>query len=522
MTQPNLYHPTDAANYDSLSRWAGKTEDDWRRELGRRHTSHWTQAERGLGKVRNVGFLMEIATGDEDGNPHDLASFINSLLRHRRPVPAVQGAAVVDTNPNLIFSPNFPTSGTIVSDMDWTWDNSAGRDSVGSAKVVASGYLSELVSNEIDAVEGQKLDLSVWAKWSGLSYTGTDPIVLGVTLYLNHEEVGSEDLASFASPAASQDWTELSYTSYEVPAGCDELRLRLKIGGNLASGSVWFDDAEVIKHQAGSGYIGSLIDRTIQGLENIDDNNWGLDDLLVSMLNQFRTTTDHATRIALLESLNTTGNKINDEFLRTAGTLGANWNVTYTGAGSGTWETDGDYAFWNNAGFADREARGRYIGSPSTTATDTQKIVAILGSKGGNGVFGAHSHVDLYGRMDTGETNWIRARFSSNGDVTITRSLAGVKTDLATAAGWVPIFNPDGPKPVGAGATIILLCGTGSGTRFFEAQINGETVCSTSDSTSNFGASYRGYGAGVKAEGSVLDLGQVKPPKLNAWAAVDN
>lgn len=505
----------------------------------------FTQLQSWAAGIPILGDIAEVMTGIEDGDLNDLGTWANNLLGYHNPVPEVQAASVVDTNPNLILAPTFAASPTIVTELGhgWAWDNSAGHDSIGCAKITVAGVLDELVSNEIRVVEGQKLDLSVWVKWpTSITYTGTNPFGLGVTRYraqsrsdglVEELEIGSDDVASIASPASTSDWVQLVKSGYEVPPGCDELRLRLKVAPNLTAGTIFWDDASVTKTQPGSGYIGNLLDTTINGLENVNQPGWDLTDLLISMLNQFRTTVDHAARITLLENLLTTGNKINDEFLRVGTTLGSNWNQAYIGFGAGTWETDGDNAFWNKSGVDTLDVRCRYIGTPSETLTDTQKITAILGSKGEVGflpsIFGllfiCESHVDLYGRMNTTGTegtDWIRARFSASGDVYIHRSLAGVVTQLAHTENWDFLLNPNGSKPAGAGATITLLCGTDSGARFFEAHINGEAVCVANDSTSNVGASYRGYGHGARAEGSILILGQAAPSRFNAWAAVDN
>lgn len=462
-----------------------------------------------------LGDLLEILTGVPDADNNDLGSWVNSLLYWARPVPQIQAASVVDTNPNLLIAPDFSAAGTVVSDQGWVWDNSAGHDSIGSASIVAIGIVSELVSNQVAAVAGQKIDLSVWVRWDSVSYTGTNPIAIGVTRYMGGAEVGSTDLAFIATPAGTSGWTRLAYDAYEVPAGCDEIRMRFKIGANLTGGTLYWDDASVTKTQPGSGYIGSFLDQVVNGLENVNAPGWDLTDVLISMLNQFRTTADHAARITYLESLQSTGNKINDEFLRVGTTLGGNWNQTY-GAGAGTWETDGDYAFFRDSGISAREVRCRYIGSPSTTLTDTQKIVCVLGSKGEDYfipfILQVRSYIFLYGRMDTGETNWVRVGFGGNGEVLIQRSLAGVLTTLASTVSIAP----------GAGSTLALACGTSTGARFFEAQVNGSTVLTASDATSSLGAGFRGYGHGALAEGSLLILGQATPARLNAWAAIDN
>lgn len=468
---------------------------------------HWVEG------IPILGDIVEAITGIPDGNDHDLGTWANNLLHRHQPVPKMTSGGVGDEHPNLLLAPDFRATGTLIASQNWTWTNSVGFDSLGAAKVIPAGYITELLSNEIPVTAGQTvLSLSIRVKADSLVYTGTNPITMGITRYKDRAEVGSDDLMMLASPAGTFDWTELFMDQYQVPADCDEVRMRLTVGANATAGNVYWDEASV--QAVGMG----LIDRIVSGLENINTPGWNYVDLLLSMFNQFRTTTDHAARITYLESLQSAGNKINDEFLRTASNLGPNWHQTYSGGGAGVWQTDGDYAFLNKSGFGDRAVLCRYIGSPAVTSTDTQKIIAVLGSKGqDNSLLGLHSHIDLYGRMDTAETNWIRARFSSNGGVSLTRNLGGVITDLATIT----------VDPVSAGATLILYCGTDDGIRFFRIEINGVAILGgpaapISDSTSNYGASYRGYGHGAKWQGSLLILGQLSPPSLNAWAAQDD
>ncbi len=487
------------------------------------------QLENWVGGIPILGDLVEVLTGVEDGNLNDLGTWVNTVFRLGRPLPVVQAATLVDDNPNLIITGDFSDVDSVVAEQGWTWSGAAGRNTVGCAVVTGNGTVQELLSNQIPVVGGQShLDFSVWVRWDSITYTGTQPIIMGITRYLNGVEVGSEDLAFITSPAAtSTPWVELSYFNYAIPVGCDEVRMRFVADASLTGGTVYWDDAVVKKPGLG------LMNQIVNGLENLDDNNWGLDDLFAAMLNQFATTSDHGSRITLLENLNSTGNKVNDEFLRTGSTLGSNWNEVYVGAGAGTWGTDGEYAMWDRSGTGTRDMRARYIGTTSTTLTDTQKVLAVLGAKGNVGylpsivgfLFICQSHIDLYGRMNTTGTefqDWIRARFSANGDVTITRSLAGVETDLGQAPGYSKFGNPGGPQPASAGATISLLCGTAQGPRYFEAQINGISVLTVNDSTSAMDSSHRGFGHGCRAEGSILILGQTTPASLNAWAALDN
>ncbi|WP_218033320.1 hypothetical protein, partial [Mycobacterium botniense] len=64
-----------------------------------------------------------------------------------------------------------------------TWDGTTGRTNPGSLLIQPDGaYLYSDVGNPIP-VTGEQLAMSIWAKWAGLAYTGTNPIRLEVLQY---------------------------------------------------------------------------------------------------------------------------------------------------------------------------------------------------------------------------------------------------------------------------------------------------------------------------------------------------
>jgi hypothetical protein len=471
-----------------------------------------------------LGDLLEILTGIPDADNNDLGSWVNNLLhRSSGAVPILSPAAsVVDVHPNLLMNGNFTSPSSIVAQQGWSHDITNGRTTPGSGLVVADGTLNELVTNQIPVVEGQKMDLSIFVEWTGVTFTGSNPIAMGVTRYMDGEEVGSSDEAFIASPPSTSSWVELSKLAYEVPAGCDEIRLRLKIGANLTTGNVWWDDGSVYKtdlvKDAVVPGVTTIIDNIVNGLQNSNGSAWGHADSFAAMLNQLVSTIGLGTRVQYLESLQTTGIRAIDDFERVSVVdLGSDWDLTYFGPGAGTWATpNGHDASWAE-GFLSYVNRGflaRFIGTGSVSNTDLQKVTCVLGSFAeSNGFAGVSGRNDLIGRMSSDNQNYVRASFRPTGLITITAVVAGVETLLGSTT--VPA--------AGAGTALGFLIGSATNNRHFAATLNGQIVLEFDEvgTTSQIGAGFRGWGHGGLAEGAFFAGGQMDPGRLNSWAAID-
>lgn len=443
--------------------------------------------------------------------------------------------AVVATEQNLIAEGAFRDAVTVVPGEGWEWDGAQGRSIGGSVKVTADGEQNELVSNLLPVTATDNIRFRVYVKWAGLSYAGSDPISMGVTGYeyddltKTYTEMESFDIASISAPSADSELWEMLEAVYEVPDTDtpDALRMRLKIGQDLNAGVVWWDEAsavktDLVKDTAVPG-VGTILKNAVNGLENLAQSDWTHEDLLNAMFGQNQSTIGLATRVTYLESLQTAGIQASDLFERPAADdLGADWAQTYSGGGGGTWEiVDGHDAGWDESGSGTREVICRFIKPGQAESNgDRQKVVAVLGSKA-QIQKGAVGRNYLYGRMSADGLNWIRAEFAANGEVKIARNVGGTITEL----GSVDIGA--GPS---SGSTLGLQCGTDTGTRWFEAAINGQVVLTANDTTSNMGVGYRGWGQGARAQGySVFDIfppffhqGQASPGLLNSWAAIDN
>lgn len=447
-------------------------------------------------------------------------------------MPAGAVAATPTHASNLVNEGAFRSGITVADQTEgWSWDDIDGRTIPGCLLLEHDGFLNEMVANQIPVVAGQTYDLSAYIKWSDLTYTGSNPVCIGITGYdyepltKTYSELESVDVAFLASPASSGDWTLIDGT-YTVPAinTPDVVRFRLKVGGNADAGAfVRFDEITAVNpdlvQDAVVPGIGSILDNGVNGLENLGLTGWGHTDFFSAMFGQNSSTVGLATRVSQLENTAPGVTSVTDLFERFNSTdLGGNWSLTYSGAGAGNWSTPNAHdAAWTPVGTSDREVLARYTGSGATSTGDNQKITAVLGSKAETDYYGAAAHNYLLGRVSSDMLNYILADFDGNGNISIIRCLAGVRTVLGSTT----------VTTVSSGATIGLMCGTGSGARYFQALINNQAVDfsgsdEVSDATSALGASYRGRGHGALAKsGTFGGTLQLNPGAYNSWSSID-
>lgn len=257
-------------------------------------------------------------TGLGSGLPElgDLASIpilgplINSLVNGGQPVNAlnvfgqlpeflfglIPASAIGSQSPNLLNNGGFDGLISMDGDGVWVWDDTTGRTTNGAARTTGDGSLKALLSNAVSVAEGQQLSVSVWAKTASYVGSGT-PLRVGVRTYLGGAQVSTTMIASIAGPGST--WTELS-GNFTVPAGVDQVRLRLVVDTGATGGQVWFDDASLTK--PGNGPFDGLLD--LFGLGALDDL-FGLDfesiwtDLISGQLNPLELFEDVFARTGL-------------------------------------------------------------------------------------------------------------------------------------------------------------------------------------------------------------------------------
>lgn len=152
---------------------------------------------------------------------------------------------LVNTSQELLVNPGFDGSISISTGGNWTYDSAVGHTSLGSAKALANSVTKSIFSNTISVTATQKITLSAWAEWTGLSYTGS-PIQLNVARYLDGSLLGYDLVAALTPSSGTQSWQQVQGT-YTVPAGVDTIRIKLTVTSAATAGNVWFDDVSALK-----------------------------------------------------------------------------------------------------------------------------------------------------------------------------------------------------------------------------------------------------------------------------------
>lgn len=463
----------------------------------------------------------------------DLVSFLRYGLWGQidpRRITVVPASAVKGVVPNPLINNNFDSPASLSAELNWSWDGTEGKSTLGAAKAIAHGNLTELVSNPVNVVEGEGVNFSVYAKWAGISYSGAGPIAMGVDLYRANILVGSEDLAYINNPIINGDWTvepNLSYIGYIVPPEVDQISIRLKLDSTALSGTVWWDEASIEKTDFINDDIvpgvGQTIDSIVNGLEHISGEEFDRADAYASLFGTKTSQTSMATRMAYLESLlNTTGIAVVEDFeyLNDTGTISDEWLVRYWGSGAGHAKVDGDELVWVRQGFGARNFTAKWIGDNSSTTTDRQRVTAVLGSAPEyytafllNPWFGGNI---LRARVGDDDNSEIRAYFYGSGRIVLGCIVDGV---------WTQFVETTGARPT-ASSTISLVVGTDLDDNHIVAEINGSAKLSWVDSLgiSRSGATYRGHGTGMTVQGQLLlfkGAVQAAGGNLHSYAAAD-
>lgn len=177
-----------------------------------------------------------------------LASYLTALPPWA--IPVIPASHVRNINPELLLNPGFDTATSITNTGPAiVWDGTTGHTANGSAKITPQGTSAiDALSNPIGVTAGEKLTVSVWAKWAGLTTSGSSPapIRLDIAQYFKGALVSAVTAAAIASPGASSGWTQLQ-GAYTVPAGVDTVYHRPTVDTTATAGNVWFDDGSAVK-----------------------------------------------------------------------------------------------------------------------------------------------------------------------------------------------------------------------------------------------------------------------------------
>lgn len=582
MTQPDQYFPDTAVNATpGFSAYAGTTQQDYEDAMADQWGNFLGPCSAVCMLLREIPIIGDFINIGQDGNntgsmlcngiaggnswgtsllsditgstfegssptageaSASITTYDANTVKNGHSILSLSPSGVVDpnghpTNANLLTNPTFQRTGItgvgtpFKVGNGWDYDDTDGEIGLGCAVVTADGHLNELVTNQIPVREGDNMSFAISTRWEGLSYTGSDPIVLGVTEYLNESEVGDTDLDTIAAPAADEmDWpldgsAGALAADYTVGAGVDEIRMRLKIGANLTAGTVKWDNGGAVKtdgirDDAVPG-VGTTIDNITNSFFNLSGTGFTHNEAATAMTAQSGATTGNAAQIAALWSAMSTSPVpgVMDDFERAANSsnIGGDWDENY-GSGSGHWGLDGSNAYWVG-GTGDRESLCRWIGTDSTSDTDYQTNTVILGSAPGAvpGLFFTTEcgNNDVIGRCDSTEQNYIRFRVRADGTWKLHKCVSGTLTQMASGTG----------PAAGAGTSLTLICGDKANAvaRHYILKVNQQVVYNDTgggDASSQYGASYRYRGFGALAEGGfITQFGT--PGKINAFVSQD-
>ena len=202
-----------------------------------------------------------------------------------------------------------------------------------------------------------------------------------------------------------------------------------------------------------------------------------------------------------------------DTFNRTVSSLGAGWEQTYSGAGSGHTETT-NKAFWVSDG-NDPARKGffRKVADFATTVDDYQEVFyRVADACEAGGLFGSDPHNRLYGRVNAAKSAYIAFDMT---DTTASLVYANGGTESTLVA-------PQSGFAQSVGDEILAQFGYFAGTnkRRFRLVRNGTVKIDYTDTglVTAMSTDHRGWGFGHQA-GSSLLFGQSKPAALD-WIAL--
>lgn len=192
-------------------------------------------------------------------------------------LPKIGIGSITEDRPNLVLNPSFLDDDAITDAVAWVRDSVIGRLVPGSARATADGTEKKLLSNEIFCDEGEEFDAEIWTTWSGVAATGQAASLSVVAYNAANEVLNTTLIDQVSNPGASATWTKLS-GSYTAPTGISYVRTLFRVTPNATAGQFWFDD--VLMRKKATTLPQSFVGGLSQKLQDLDDNDTGLDDML--------------------------------------------------------------------------------------------------------------------------------------------------------------------------------------------------------------------------------------------------
>lgn len=410
---------------------------------------------------------------------------------------------------NLLVAQDFSNSYTLAAQAHWSWD-SDGDATPGCALCTCDGTQDELLSSEIPVVAGATVEVACVVKWANLTYTGSDPIILGVQKYRRmaapngagtvYMDVGHHDVDTISSPGASSGgWQDLAGT-YVVQSGVDQLRFRLKAAKTVTSGTVKFDNCvflrlDLIDDAAVPG-VGTTVDSIVTELYGAQGTGFSHNDAAVALANTAAALVSVTARVAALEAEGGTGAIAADDFLYSGELVStADWAGSYSN-NMGRFNANGTLASFDEdpaypAILGACTAKLDWTGTDNVSDTDYQMVQAVLASSPEyNATMSKVAHTTLYGRVSADWQSYIVLDVGGDGTYSVSHAVAGVETVMNSGTCTVP----------GMGALMTMWCGVKASAepRRFIAKINTTTLCDFTEvgTASQYGVNNRKWGQG--------------------------
>lgn len=212
--------------------------------------------------------LLELASGgtgvpsigDLESGWSSITAVVSNLLSGLIPV-----GLLTQGTPNRLANGGFSGLVSLEAADGWSWDDTIGLTSPGSATVTADGTRHVLLSESLSVEAGQAVDVSGAVKWSSLTGTGT-AFELSVREFTGETVTGTTVVDSMTA-TGSGGFTAMS-GSHTVGAGVDSVRVMIVVTENATAGQVWWDDLDL--HNAAT----SLPQQWITGLESALVDLW--------------------------------------------------------------------------------------------------------------------------------------------------------------------------------------------------------------------------------------------------------
>jgi len=455
-------------------------------------------------------------------------------------------------NQNLLVSQQFGDPATVAAQANWSYDANKGATALGCAKCVCNGSQDPLISGEVAVVLGETIEVACEVAWTGLTYTGTQPIVLAVEKYrrakpptgsgVTYLDVGWYDVAHITSPASSSGVGFVGIAgTYVVESGVDQVRFRLDPAKTITAGTVWFDDAELLKTDLIASEcvpgVGLTMDNIVTQLYGTAGEGFTHNQEAVALANTASSITGLAAEIAALRAEGATGAVAGDDFTWT-GSLYSNanwhdWGVGAQSAGIG-YIANGSDAIWTPPASnptTDIYSRFQWVGTDNVSTTDYQTVQVVLQSAPVSGEYRTLNifvwiyheepgYIQLFGRMNSTGNTYCYAQFGSN---TARGSTTGTYEVGYVSAGTKHVLTSGTCAIPGTGSTLTFTCGDKATSNIYHFRLEVGTLVIADFNDSSFasptGVAQRGWGWGGYA--SSVGSAQGAPASIHQWLGMD-